>query len=91
MHACPLLRHVPVLKDKIAWRALGDTFPTPVHEVSVTSAAGVHCHFYVKREDLSSSLYGGNKVRTLQFQLAIVPPSPSVEEDRAAVDRCSTA
>mmetsp|Transcript_22440 Transcript_22440/g.33209 ORF Transcript_22440/g.33209 Transcript_22440/m.33209 type:complete len:788 (-) Transcript_22440:422-2785(-) len=28
--------------------------------------------FHVKREDLSSSAYGGNKVRTLQHQLAVV-------------------
>jgi 1-aminocyclopropane-1-carboxylate deaminase/D-cysteine desulfhydrase-like pyridoxal-dependent ACC family enzyme len=28
--------------------------------------------FYVKREDLSSSVYGGNKVRTLQHQLAVL-------------------
>jgi len=28
--------------------------------------------FYVKREDLSSPIYGGNKVRTLQHQLAVI-------------------
>ena len=27
--------------------------------------------FYVKREDLSSPVYGGNKVRTLQHQIAV--------------------
>ncbi|KAL1519735.1 hypothetical protein AB1Y20_023243 [Prymnesium parvum] len=70
--SCPLLRHLPMLKQKIAYRALGDRFPTPIHEASVQSAAGFRCHFYVKREDLSSGLYGGNKVRTLQFQLAVL-------------------
>lgn len=28
-----------------------------------------HTEFYLKREDLSSTVYGGNKVRTLEFQL----------------------
>lgn len=72
LNACPLLRRLPVLRDKIAYRALGDRFPTPVHETSVPSVTGAELHFFVKREDLSSTLYGGNKVRTLQFQLAII-------------------
>ena len=28
-------------------------------------------HFLVKREDMTSERYGGNKVRTLQHQLAV--------------------
>ena len=67
LDACPLLRRLPMLKKQIAFRALGDCFPTPVHETTVG-----HSRFWVKREDLSSSIYGGNKVRTLQFQLAVI-------------------
>ena len=70
--ACPLLRHVPALTSNIAFRTLGDNFPTPVHHGSVVDANGETCRFLAKREDLSSSLYGGNKVRTLQFQLAVI-------------------
>ena len=94
----PLFRYLPQLKDRLAWRSLGGSFPTPIHacecqalpikRVGATKpAAGStatygsvdnfdNCprtvHFYVKREDLSSSLYGGNKVRTLQHQLAVI-------------------
>ena len=72
LHSCALLRRLPALRDKIAWRQLGDRFPTPVHETTVQSESGAQLHFHAKREDLSSSLYGGNKVRTLQFQLAVI-------------------
>ena len=89
----PLFRYLPQLKDRLAWRSLGGSFPTPIHScecqarpISVGAAkAGERStinhgsadsprtvRFYVKREDLSSSLYGGNKVRTLQHQLAVI-------------------
>jgi len=86
----PLFRHLPSLRGKLAWRPLGD-FPTPVHDASV----GAH-RFQVKREDLSSSLYGGNKVRTLEHQLAVVEANleasarqGSAEQDMGAVPRGS--
>eukprot|EP01090_Pellita_catalonica_P021164 TRINITY_DN7850_c0_g1_i1.p1 TRINITY_DN7850_c0_g1~~TRINITY_DN7850_c0_g1_i1.p1 ORF type:complete len:435 (-),score=67.94 TRINITY_DN7850_c0_g1_i1:17-1321(-) len=56
----------PTLRDKIAWVKLGD-FPTPVEQISLGKFS-----FYLKREDLSSKIYGGNKVRTLEFQLPCV-------------------
>jgi 1-aminocyclopropane-1-carboxylate deaminase/D-cysteine desulfhydrase-like pyridoxal-dependent ACC family enzyme len=51
--------------------------PTPVHRGTsmVHSTDGKSTEeicFFVKREDLSSSLYGGNKVRSLQHQLAVI-------------------
>lgn len=70
--SCALLRHLPQIKDKMAYRALGTCFPTPIHESTVITSSGTECHFYVKREDLSSDIYGGNKVRTLQFQLGVL-------------------
>jgi 1-aminocyclopropane-1-carboxylate deaminase/D-cysteine desulfhydrase-like pyridoxal-dependent ACC family enzyme len=65
----PLFRHFEVLRGKIAWRQIG-TFPTPIHTVQATTADGASIQFFVKREDLASAKYGGNKVRTLQHQLA---------------------
>src|SRR5690606_21882622 len=54
------------LAGKIPWRPIG-TFPTPVEELP-SPVAGVR--FFVKRDDLSSPLYGGNKVRKLEHLLA---------------------
>jgi hypothetical protein len=66
--ANPLFHYLPSLNGKIAWRPIGD-FPTPVHRASVRLESGRTVAFWAKREDLSSSLYGGNKVRTLEHQL----------------------
>jgi hypothetical protein len=66
-----LFRHFPDLRSKIAWRAFG-TFPTPVHRCTMTSSRNQSVvTFAVKREDLASPEYGGNKVRTLQHSLAV--------------------
>mmetsp|Transcript_28673 Transcript_28673/g.77178 ORF Transcript_28673/g.77178 Transcript_28673/m.77178 type:complete len:309 (-) Transcript_28673:791-1717(-) len=62
----PLFRHLPALTKSLAWRSLGE-YPTPVH----TARAGA-VSFQVKREDLASAVYGGNKVRTLEHQLAVI-------------------
>lgn len=47
--------------------SFGD-FPTPVTRVSLPGLAA-HPHIWVKRDDLSSRIYGGNKVRKLEFLL----------------------
>jgi D-cysteine desulfhydrase len=47
--------------------SFGD-FPTPVNRVSLPGLA-THPHIWVKRDDLSSRIYGGNKVRKLEFLL----------------------
>lgn len=73
----PLFRHLPGLVKRLPWRRLGE-FPTPVHvgqcRVPAASAGepAPTISFLIKREDLSSPLYGGNKVRTLEHQLAVV-------------------
>ncbi|KAK3268402.1 hypothetical protein CYMTET_23093 [Cymbomonas tetramitiformis] len=71
--ACTLYRYLPSLRGKIAWREIG-RFPTPVHRCAVrlesADTAPRSVTFWVKREDLCSDVYGGNKVRTLQHQLA---------------------
>lgn len=51
------------------WVPLGE-YPTPVELLSgVCEARGLQA-LYVKRDDLSSPFYGGNKVRKLEFLLA---------------------
>jgi hypothetical protein len=79
---CPLFRHFPNLADAVAWRSLG-AIKTPVHtcrvpllgqevdQVGKDTTEDIFVEFLVKREDLISPLYGGNKVRTLQHQLAV--------------------
>lgn len=49
---------------------LGD-FPTPVQSLApVAAALGSRSEAWVKRDDLSSNVYGGNKVRTLEVLFA---------------------
>jgi len=55
----PLLELAP--DGAIPWVELGD-FPTPVEQVDL----GRRGPLWVKRDDLSSPVYGGNKVRTLE-------------------------
>ena len=67
-----LFRAFPRLIERIAWRSLVDTADgtSPLHKCSVRLASG-KVSFWAKREDLAcSSRYGGNKVRTLEHQLA---------------------
>lgn len=57
-----LFRQFPELVSQVPWIPLGD-WPTPVEPL-----AG-YTDIYLKREDISSQVYGGNKVRTLEAQL----------------------
>jgi D-cysteine desulfhydrase len=63
----PLFELWPALVEPVGFSALGE-FPTPVEPlvrlVPSLGAAARDCH--VKRDDLSSPVYGGNKVRTLE-------------------------
>jgi 1-aminocyclopropane-1-carboxylate deaminase/D-cysteine desulfhydrase-like pyridoxal-dependent ACC family enzyme len=52
---------------KIARIALG-SYPTPVEELAPLSRGSAA--LWVKRDDLTSPLYGGNKVRKLEYLLA---------------------
>lgn len=60
----PLFEHYPGLEDRISRVALG-RFPTPVQQMKGLG----HGNLWIKRDDLSSPLYGGNKVRKLEFIL----------------------
>jgi 1-aminocyclopropane-1-carboxylate deaminase/D-cysteine desulfhydrase-like pyridoxal-dependent ACC family enzyme len=66
--ANPLFLAFPALADRIPWVALGD-WPTPVTRLEAPAGGG-ELDLRVKRDDLSSRLYGGNKVRKLEYLLA---------------------
>ena len=64
-----LFEEFPELEGKVPWTPLGD-FPTPVQKLDKLSSREGICEVWVKRDDRSSELYGGNKVRKLEFTLA---------------------
>ncbi len=53
------------LAERIPWTPLGD-FPTPVQPLKVGRS-----DIFIKRDDMSARPYGGNKVRKLEFLLAV--------------------
>lgn len=61
----PLFKHYPELEGAVPRVPLGN-FPTPVQRLSHLG----HGNLWIKRDDLSSGIYGGNKVRKLEFVLA---------------------
>jgi len=64
----PIFKRCPVLRDKLPYVSLGE-FPTPVQKVDRIGADIGASRLYVKRDDLSGRVYGGNKVRKLEFIL----------------------
>ncbi len=56
------------LERKISWISLGN-MPTPVQRLDNLSKH-TSAEIWVKRDDLTSPVYGGNKVRKLEFVLA---------------------
>jgi D-cysteine desulfhydrase len=64
----PLFERYPLLKDKLPYVSLGE-FPTPVEKLERLGQDISMPHLYTKRDDLSGELYGGNKVRALEFLL----------------------
>jgi len=62
-----LFRAFPELGANLPWFDLG-TLPTPVQRLDRLGLANV----WIKRDDLSSPVYGGNKIRKLAFILAQV-------------------
>jgi 1-aminocyclopropane-1-carboxylate deaminase/D-cysteine desulfhydrase-like pyridoxal-dependent ACC family enzyme len=62
----PLFERYPLLRENLPHVALGD-FPTPVEKLERLGQAIHAPQLYVKRDDVSGKLYGGNKVRALEF------------------------
>ena len=64
----PLFRKFPALAESLPHVPLG-LFPAPVEKAErLGSALGLE-RLYMKRDDLSGAVYGGNKVRMLEFLL----------------------
>ncbi len=61
----PLFSTWPALRARLTPCALGD-FPTPVERARGLEEELGAAALYIKRDDRSSSIYGGNKVRTLE-------------------------
>jgi D-cysteine desulfhydrase len=59
----------PGLRGRVEWTTLGE-YPTPVERLAGVCASEGLDALYIKRDDLSSPFYGGNKVRKLEFVLA---------------------
>jgi D-cysteine desulfhydrase len=64
----PLFQQYPLLEEKLPYISLGD-FPTPVQKLERLGTELGIGHLYIKRDDLSGKLYGGNKPRKLEFIL----------------------
>lgn len=64
----PLFERYPLLREKLPYVTLGE-FPTPLEKLERLGQAINAPHLYAKRDDLSGTLYGGNKVRALEFLL----------------------
>ncbi len=65
MNKPEIFQSYPELETKLPWIELGN-FPTPVHMLKNTGDG----RLWIKRDDKSSTEYGGNKVRKLEFVLA---------------------
>lgn len=59
----------PALAERVPWRDLG-LAGTPVERMRGLGAALGHDGLWIKRDDLTSPRYGGNKSRKLEFVLA---------------------
>src|SRR6478672_9992546 len=65
-HTPALFRAFPPLREGVPWLSLG-RFPTPVGRLDGLVPPSVE--LWVKHDDASGSVYGGNKVRKLEFLL----------------------
>ena len=65
-HTRPLFDIYPQLAGVLPWRQLAE-LPTPVEPL-----ARVGANAWIKRDDVSHAVYGGNKIRKLEFILADV-------------------
>jgi D-cysteine desulfhydrase len=70
-HAAPLAleRRFPVLAGRLPRRPLA-SLPTPVHRLAALGRDAGLPELWIKRDDQTGTLYGGNKVRKLEWLLA---------------------
>jgi D-cysteine desulfhydrase len=65
----PLFEKYPELAKHIPWMPIGN-YPTPVQKLDNLGKAIGYENVWIKRDDQSSDVYGGNKVRKLEFAIA---------------------
>ncbi|MHA1794377.1 MAG: 1-aminocyclopropane-1-carboxylate deaminase/D-cysteine desulfhydrase [Promethearchaeota archaeon] len=65
----PLFAKYPQL-TKIPWMPLMDGVPTPVQQMTGILETSNKHEIWIKRDDLTSSIYGGNKPRKFEFLFA---------------------
>ncbi|GIW72871.1 MAG: hypothetical protein KatS3mg102_2413 [Planctomycetota bacterium] len=65
-----LFAHLPGLRQRLPWIALAEGVPSPVEPLAALGRYWGLPQLYVKRDDRTSLLYGGNKVRKLEWLLA---------------------
>ena len=66
----PLFDYYPALKKTVPWIELAN-LPTPVAALAFKDQVSSQTpNLWIKRDDKSSDLYGGNKIRKLEFVLA---------------------
>lgn len=65
-----LFAECPALARRVRWTGLGE-YPTPVEKLEGLCRSEGISELYIKRDDLSSPYYGGNKVRKLEYLLAL--------------------
>ncbi|MDH3399374.1 MAG: pyridoxal-phosphate dependent enzyme [Chromatiales bacterium] len=63
-----LFRAFPELARKLDWLPLAN-LPTPVQQMNLLAEELDEDDLFIKRDDLSGEVYGGNKVRKLEFLL----------------------
>lgn len=64
-----IFEHFVELEGKIPWRSIGN-LPTAVERMENLERTLSYDNIWIKRDDMSGDIYGGNKVRKLEFVLA---------------------
>lgn len=64
-----LNQNYPQIEKKLPYIEIGN-FPTPVKRLNNLNQISETCRLYCKCDDVSGSLYGGNKIRKLEFVFA---------------------
>jgi len=62
----PLFKMYPHLQEEIPYKSFSE-LPTPVHRFEKLGRKTGYKNVYIKRDDLTGSIYGGNKIRKLEF------------------------
>src|SRR5258708_6679756 len=62
----PLFQAYPQLKEKVGYAKLG-ALPTPIQKLEKLGSALNSPNLYIKKDNESGTLFGGNKIRKLEF------------------------